>query len=167
MSLGHIYTCYVLVLGLFLQINHFFSPYYDCLSSQLLLPSTIWLLPRICLLHLICLFVWTSSNYFSSIRVPFQYHSRLIAFYTQTFFHLVMKWTAITLSFIFPRYLFIYLVVPLCWFMANWTCFIARIESKLHPEVGHRSFLVNIGKVNRTTFALMGSAAIIRHLIFK
>jgi hypothetical protein len=78
-----------------------------------------------------------------------------------------MKWSAIFASFILSRYLYIYLVVPLCWVMADWTCIVARIESKLHPQSGHRSFLVRVSKSIRIVFACLGLAATIRHIFFK
>ena len=70
-------------------------------------------------------------------------------------------------SFIFPRYLYIYFVVPLCWFMADWTCIVARIESKIHPQAGHRSFLVRVSKPIRIAFACLGLSAATKHIFFE
>jgi hypothetical protein len=78
-----------------------------------------------------------------------------------------MKWSAIVASFVLPRYLYIYFFVPLCWFMADWTCIVARIESKLHPQPAYRSFLVRVSKSIRIAFACLGLAAVIKQSFFK
>ncbi|CAF0930131.1 unnamed protein product [Adineta steineri] len=78
-----------------------------------------------------------------------------------------MKWSAIIASFILPHYLCIYFIVFFCWFMADWTCIIARMESKLHPQPYHRSFLVRVSQSMRIIFACLGLVATIRHIFFK
>jgi hypothetical protein len=161
------FTCYALIFCLFVLSDYCLSPYYGYFSSERLLSTTSWLVPRVLQLHFICLFIWISGAIFSCLGVTFQYHSRLVAFYVQTSFHLAMKWSAIVTSFISPRYLYIYFLVPLCWVMADWTYVVARIESKLHPRVGYRSFLVRVSKPMRIVYACLGFAAAIRHIFFK
>jgi hypothetical protein len=57
--------------------------------------------------------------------------------------------------------------VPLCWYMGDWTCIVARIESKLHLQSGYHSFLVRVSKSIRIVFACLGLAPVIKQIFFK
>ena len=77
------FTCYILIFCLFLLGNHYFSSHYFYFSSKRLLPTTSWLLPRVILSHVICLFVWILSAIFAcvqnSISIPFSFGCFLCA----------------------------------------------------------------------------------------